>query len=327
MESPIKSQQQDAAANHDSYSQEFRNTLSSLPKDTDILVSHSYQYNGFWHPPLHLQGTIACQKYFQPKATDVLLVTSPKSGTTWLKAILFALLNRSVHHPQQDNHPLLTNNPHSLVPNLEKLTNPAEYQLLTTGLFSTHIPLITLPSSVTDKSSTCKIVYLCRDIKDTFISLWHFSNKAMRRPEPISLEEAFDLFCRGVSFCGPIWDHILGYWEERLKKPNKVLFMKYEVMKAQPGAQVRRLGEFLGCPFSPEEESSGMVDEIVNLCSFEHMSTLEVNKTGILLPGLNNNIFFRRGEIGDWKKYLTKEMAAKLDHITHQKFNGSGLVL
>jgi hypothetical protein len=39
-------------------------------------------------------------------------------GTTWLKAISFALLNQ-VRHPDIQQHPLLTINPHILVPFLE----------------------------------------------------------------------------------------------------------------------------------------------------------------------------------------------------------------
>jgi hypothetical protein len=95
------------------------------------------------------------------------------------------------------------------------------------------------------------------------VSLWHFTNKL--RPTsraPISLEEAFDMFCRGVSPFGPYWDHVLGYWKESLEKPQKVLFLKFEEMKEQPIANLRRLAEFLECPFSPEEEAKGVVHDI-----------------------------------------------------------------
>ena len=64
--------------------------------------------------------------------------------------------------------------------------------------------------------------------------------------------------------------------------------------------------------------------------SFENLSSLEVNKSGITQVGTNflslkNSSFFRKGEVGDWKNHLILEMAMRLDQITEQKLKGSGL--
>ncbi|KAF7131978.1 hypothetical protein RHSIM_Rhsim09G0122400 [Rhododendron simsii] len=122
----------------------------------------------------------------------------------------------------------------------------------------------------------------------------------MLRPEKIginSLEDVFDMFCRGVSLYGPFWDHVLGYWKESLDKPNKVIFLKYEEMKENPNLHLRRLAELLGCPFLPEEEASGLGNEILRLCSFDNLSNLEVGNSGKLLTGEPNKAFFRRGSL------------------------------
>ena len=71
---------------------------------------------------------------------------------------------------------------------------------------------------------------------------------------------------------------------------------------------------------------------VLSLCSFENLSSLDVNKSGIVQVGANllplkNNAYFRKGEVGDWKNHLTLEMATRLDQITEQKLNGSGLTL
>ncbi|CAB4295421.1 unnamed protein product [Prunus armeniaca] len=126
-----------------------------------------------------MQGVLACQKHFQALDIDILLVRTPKSGTTWLKAILFALVKRPQDlDPQQ--HLLITNIPHVMVPFLELNVYMEKEVLDLTALapprlFSIHLPYVYLPDSV--KHSACKVVYLCRDPKDTFVSLWHFANK------------------------------------------------------------------------------------------------------------------------------------------------------
>ncbi|XP_074337462.1 cytosolic sulfotransferase 13-like [Apium graveolens] len=318
------------------YSQEFMDLLSTFPKEKNSSFgADMYQYNGFWYPTVPLHGMIECLKHFQPRKNDVFLVTAPKSGTTWLKAIIYALLNRQVHHPQDPRHPLLTKTPHQLVP-FVILLKPSDYDSVSnssdssTRIFGAHLPTVSLPKSVMEDSESfnCKIVYLCRDIKDTFVSFFHFENKNVDLSSN-SLERAFDLYSRGVSVGGPVWDQIMGYWKESLERPNKVLFIRYEDMKSNPYFQLSRLALFLGKAFSEEEQNSGMLDQILSLCSFDNIKNLEVNKSGIsgLGLGIKNDTFYRSGKVGDWKNTLTAEMAAKLDLITEEKFRGSGLSL
>ncbi|XP_059448414.1 cytosolic sulfotransferase 5-like [Corylus avellana] len=313
----------------DELPQECSDVVSSLPRETGWVAKYLHQYQGCWITTRYMKGVLAFQKHFQAHHTDILLVTTPKAGTTWLKAILFALVNRVRYRPDPLQHPLLTNNPHVLVPFLDiNLYTQSQVPDLSSfafpRLFSTHLPFALLPTSV--KDSACKIVYLCRNPKDTFVSLWHFTNKL--RPTAWgtnSLEEAFDKFCRGVSLYGPYWDNVLGYWKKSLEMPQKVLFLKFEEIKEHPAANLRRLAEFLECPFSLEEKAQGVEDNILRLCSFDNLSNLEVNKSGKLPAGEENNAYFRHGEVGDWMNHLTVEMIEKLDRITEEKFHGTGL--
>ncbi|KAK1387248.1 Sulfotransferase [Heracleum sosnowskyi] len=275
---------------------EFEDLLSSLPREKGFMSSSSYQYQGFWYPPSLLQGVINCQKHLKPLENDIFIVTAPKSGTTWMKGIIYALMNREAHPPHTPHHPLLNNAPRDLVPFLEVLS-PSEYDSVCNSpdrnarIFATHIPVVSLPKSVTASLSNCKIVYMCRDIKDNFVSLFHFGNKANLGSSPISLEDAFNLYCKGVSAPGPVWDQILGYWIESQKNPHKVLFMRYEEMKDEPKLQLRRLAKLFEIPFSLEEENSGL----------------------FIFP-----------ERCGWR---LEKLASRLDEITEEKFRGSGLSL
>ena len=108
---------------------------------------------------------------------------------------------------------------------------------LDTPLIVTHIPYTSLPKSIID--SRCKIIYICRDPKDVFVSLWHFIRKMRPKSvepsaiEYVEFEEAFELFCEGVSYFGPYWDHVLGYWRASLEYFEKILYLKYEDLRME----------------------------------------------------------------------------------------------
>ena len=91
---------------------------------------------------------------------------------------------------------------------------------------------------------------------------------------------------------------------------------------------VRRLAEFLGCPFTDEEVASGVPEAVVALCSLDRMRSVQANRDGVHRTGrlsIKNRAFFRKGEVGDWKAHITPEMAQKLDGIVEEKLRGSGL--
>ncbi|XP_057801853.1 cytosolic sulfotransferase 12-like [Salvia miltiorrhiza] len=333
-------------------SQDFKEFLSTLPKENGLEKDPLYLYQGFWYLDVFLEGAISIQQHFQAEDSDVFVASTPKCGSTWLKAIAFALLNRRRHPTQgrsqapgmirqtpdsvpdptaSGDHPLLSTNPHNLVPFLEiglyggnKALDIASFP--SPRLLATHVPYSSLPKSIRSSGSKCKILYVARNPKDAFVSMWHFLAKA--RKLDLTMAEAFELFCEGLSVYGPFWDHVLEYWKQSLENPERVLFLKYEDMKARPAVEVRRVAEFLGCPFSAEEEEAGEVDRILELCSFEGLRGLEVNKKGkVTVTGVDNSAFFRRGEVGDWKNHLSAEMAKRIDRIVEEKFSGSGLFL
>ncbi|KAC9826156.1 hypothetical protein E3N88_45204 [Mikania micrantha] len=163
---------------------------------------------------------MALQDTFKAHPTDIYLAILPKSGTTWLKALVFALVNRN--------------------------QNP----------------------------------------KDVLVSMFHFANKLRDNSRGrMTFEEAFELFSQ-----------------------------------ADTANNLKRLAEFLGYPFTDEEVTQGVVQEIVRLCSFESLS--EVNKHGNLHVGMPNNLLFRKGKVGDWTNHLTDEVSRVLDEITDEKFDG-----
>ncbi|KAL5775255.1 hypothetical protein ACOSP7_012812 [Xanthoceras sorbifolium] len=254
---------------------------------------------------------LSAQRHFQARDDDIALITYPKLGTTWLKALVYAI----VHLPFIDHPSYYSEN---YCPcDLEHLSNSTQ------SIFGTHIPYPLIPRSIVN--SICRILYMCRNPLDQFISHWHFMVKIAqdRETEPLSLEEALERVSHGMQAFGPSWEHVLGYRRASLENPNKMLFLKYEDVMEDTLLYVKKMG----CPFSSVEENQGVIAEISKLCSFENMKDLEVNKTGRLVrpDALKNNFFFREGKVGDWTNYLTSLMLERLKKLMEEKFSGSGL--
>ncbi|KAB2031367.1 hypothetical protein ES319_D05G300300v1 [Gossypium barbadense] len=128
-------------------------SLGSFSPDISLSAAPSYayalgltQFQGFWIPSRHVptSSIISFQKYFQALDEDIIVVSKPKAGTTWLKALVFTIENSN--------------------PDLFKIPSPR--------LFSTHLPYSMLADSI--KRSNCRIVYITRNPFDIIVSLRHF---------------------------------------------------------------------------------------------------------------------------------------------------------
>ncbi|KAI3678175.1 hypothetical protein L6452_37459 [Arctium lappa] len=315
-------------------------SISAMEDIFETLVQHNcswlkgrftfYKYQGFWNSKDLLEGTILAQQNFKAQPSDVLLSSCPKTGTTWLKALAFAIVTRAKF--DDSTSPLLTTLAHECIPFLEKYDEETQVIQKNSGspLVATHLPYASLPESLI--ASNCKIVYIYRNAKDVVVSYYHYLREIQKLSmEDAPFEEAFEDFCQGNSLYGPYWDHILGYWKASMERPGRILLLKYEDLKRDTRNEVKRLAEFIGYPFSVEEEKAGVVENIVKLCSFENLSSLEVNKSGRVRAegqgATENRFFFRKAKDGDWENYFTDEMKDKLDKLMDQKMSGTGLIL
>ncbi|ONK64878.1 uncharacterized protein A4U43_C07F30940 [Asparagus officinalis] len=306
--------------------------ISSLPTNKYGLRL----YGSFWLTEKNIISILSAQKHLKASPDDVFLSTYLKSGTTWIRALAFAVVNRRKF--SFEDHPLLTTHPQEQdiaihvegafsfpqVPDIDDAVNISQRRI-----YATHTPYSLLPQSV--KKST-RVVYVSRDPKDALVSFWHFTNASRPPNAPFtSLEEMFDRFCEG-GYLGTIWDHQMEYKEESMKRPESVLFLEYEEMQEKPEECVRRLAEFLGQPFTrEEEEEEEAVQKIVSLCSLEFLKELQVSKNGRVYDQWGDYVmkyssFYRKGKVGDWKVHMSPAMAEKIDRITQQKMGQYDLI-
>ncbi|KAL4612260.1 hypothetical protein ACB092_08G185600 [Castanea dentata] len=243
----------------------YKEIMSVIPRRKGNWTLDLYQYEGFWCSPYSLEGMLMAQDHFKPQPNQVILSSTPKSGTTWLKALSFAILTRS--SCDQSTNPLLTRMTHDLVPFLDfRIGSNTQMLDLDVPLLATHNPYTFLPKS---------IINSCYKIKPRPSTM-----------EDFHLEDAFKFFCEGLSPYGPYWDHLLRYWRASLESLERILFLKCEDLKNESIYWVKNMAQFMGYPFSFEEEDEE--DKGMN------MKSLEVNKSGITQFRANE-----KGKVGD----------------------------
>uniref|UniRef100_A0A8R7V6F3 Sulfotransferase n=1 Tax=Triticum urartu TaxID=4572 RepID=A0A8R7V6F3_TRIUA len=110
-------------------------------------------------------------------------------------------------------------------------------------LLSTHLPLPLLPPAVSTLG--CRIVCVCREPKDAFLSRWHFEKK-LHQGISLGMDEAFAMFSEGCTPYSPFWDRYLEYWKESLARPREVMFLRYEEIMSDTPKVIRKLASFLG---------------------------------------------------------------------------------
>ncbi|XP_026865018.1 sulfotransferase family cytosolic 1B member 1-like [Electrophorus electricus] len=245
---------------------------------------------------------------FSPDASDLLIATYPKAGTTWTQEIVDLLLHDGdaevcKRAPTAIRIPFLEiQSPAPIPSGLDLLKSMKPPRVI-----KTHLPIQLVPEGFWENK--CKVIYVARNAKDNLVSYYHFDRMNQSQPEPGPWEEYIQKFMKGNLGWGSWYDHVKGYWKEREKR--NILYLFFEDMKEDPRREVVRIMRYLDLSLA-----DNVIDKIVQLTSFKVMKDNPMaNYTFIPKAVFDHSIsaFMRKGEVGDWSNHFTPAQSQMFD--------------
>ncbi|KAJ8247315.1 hypothetical protein GJAV_G00244900 [Gymnothorax javanicus] len=290
------------------------NKLAASPAMARLDVTETFHQIDF-PGHLHTQESLNYATDFQFQDTDILIVTYPKSGTTWMQQILTLLLSRGDPTlgqtvPNWARAPWLEQHYCSML--LQASQSPR--------ILTTHLPYHLLSSAL--QGSRTKVIYVARNPKDVAVSYYHFHKMANFLPQPGSFGEFLNRFLEGTLHYGSWFDHVKG-WTGQAKDNLNFFYITYEDMWQDLRGSLKRIGGFLQCPLKAEE-----LDSTQRHCSFSSMKeNAMVNYTQISEEIMDHSKgrFMRKGQIGDWKTMFSKDQSQLFDQVFESEMQESQL--
>uniref|UniRef100_A0A8C5QTY8 Sulfotransferase n=1 Tax=Leptobrachium leishanense TaxID=445787 RepID=A0A8C5QTY8_9ANUR len=178
-------------------------------------------------------------------------------------------------------------------------------------VFSTHLYPDDLPKSFFEKKA--KMLLILRNPKDTAVSYYHFCNTNPVLPSFASWDLFFNAYIEGKVIYGSYFDHVLD-WNKHNDEEN-IMAVTFEDLKEDFPSELRKISDFFG--LSLTDEQIALVESKTTFKSMKEKSSESHGKLG--------NVFFRKGEIGDWKNYFTEEQSQAVDAKFEEILAGTNL--
>jgi aryl sulfotransferase len=263
--------------------------------------------------------------YFEPRDDDIIIATSYKAGTTWMQAIIAHLLFPDGNLPA---------GPSQLSPWLDMRLLPLELALNDLRaqqhrrFVKTHLPLDGMRYE-----KGLKYVYVARDARDVFMSLWnHYRNMTddtvtlmnllLGRegdelpPAPDDIHQFWRSWTTRGTFAWendgwPFWSHlsnVQSWWNFR-ELPN-IRLVHYSALLADTEGEMRRLAAYLEIDV-PEDRW----EDVVKAVSFDEMKRQGARYApagGQFWKG-GADTFLHKGTNGRWRDTLSDEEMSLYD--------------
>ena len=184
----------------------------------------------------------------------------------------------------------------------------------------THLPYDMWKTQL-QKHPNLKVIQTIRNPKDTLVSWFHHC----RSDTQIGAfngtwDQYFELVKQKRLPWGDYFEHH-AEWYKFNKERKESLVLRYEDMKKSPRESVVRISKFLGYDLSDK-----VIDIILEKTTVQNMSK-DVNAMmkGEVAWKSDRSNFIRKGVVGDWVNYFSKEQSDYIDAKTKEYLEPLGL--
>ncbi|XP_034049767.1 sulfotransferase 2B1-like [Thalassophryne amazonica] len=267
-------------------------------------------YKGLYVPSA-VYSTCGFKHYeeFSFRADDIITVTYPKSGTTWMQEIIPLIQSGG------DPAPVETVTNWNRVPwieadyasalNLEQRPSPR--------LLATHFHFNMMPPSFFETKP--KVVYVMRNPRDVVTSYFHFHRMFSYLVNPDPQSEFLQKFLEGKVIFGSWFDHVKSWLSAQGKA--RIMYICYEEMIMDLKDSVSRIAQFVDKSLDAET-----IEKIANHCNFKNVKQNKMSNYSLVpteFMDQTKSEFLRKGIAGDWKNHFTVAEAEYFDVVYKEK--------
>jgi hypothetical protein len=200
--------------------------------------------------------SFAAARAFRPRASDVIIATYPKCGTTWVQQIA---------HGLRTGGDMAFDEITEVVPWLEAaldlgLDLDAE-QKAEPRLFKTHVRAELAPPG-------CRYISVIREPGDALASQYHFMEGWFLERGAVAIDDFVRLLAFSTGPGSTYWNYLLSWWRRR--DDPQVLTLSFEDLKEDLEAQVARVARFLATDVARRS-----IDVATRQATFAFMKTHE----------------------------------------------------
>ena len=247
-----------------------------------------------------------------PSLSDILNSWYLFSGLTWTMAIIRLILQSSEIEEGRDV-PVAAISEQLPIPFMETQRANGEsgadlFQNLPSPRFmQTHLPCKLWETQLV-KHPNLKVIQTIRNPKDTLVSYYHhMRNEGILGAFNGTWDQFFELFKEKKLPYGDYFEHVTD-WLKFFKDRENTLILRYEEMKKDHHGHVIKIARFLD-----QGTSDRTAEFIVQKTTVQNMSQEVNNVVKNFTTWNKDGNFIRKGEVGDWVNYFSKEQGDYVD--------------